>query len=78
MDVILYDLKDATGIINGLVKESQNTDDRSEKLSEPWKIVGVYEEDGKEVGTLWKVRQAYEVFTQAITDWGERNNEMSE
>ena len=36
-------------------------------------MVGVFEEDTIEVGNLWTVMQAYEVFTKVVTEWGERN-----
>ena len=58
--------------------ESQNRNGTFKNLSESWKMVGVLEGDGREVGSMWKVRQAFEVFTKAVTEWGERNNEMSE
>lgn len=59
-------------------RESTRTNGKSKKLSEPWKMIGVLERDGREVGSLWKVRQAYEVFTEAVREWGERNNEVSD
>ena len=57
-------------------KESQNTKGKSKELSEPGKMVGVFKEDGTEVGSLWRVTQAYEVFTKAVTEWGERNKKV--
>lgn len=77
-DGILRDLKGPTDIINRMDGECQDPNGRWKNLSEPWKMVGVVREDGSSVGNMWKVRQAYEVFTTAMTEWGERNNEMSE
>ena len=78
IDGILHDCKGATDIVNGMDRESTRTNGKSKKLPEPWKTIGVLERDGREVGSLWKVRQAYEVFTEAVREWGERNNEVSD
>ena len=59
-------------------RESQNTNGKSKELSEPSKMIVVFEEDGGEVGSLWRVRQAYEVFAKAVTEWGERNKGVSD
>ena len=53
--------------------EPQNANGKAKELSEASKMVGVFEAGGNEVGSLWKVMRAYEVFTQAMTEWGERN-----
>ena len=58
--------------------DRQKTNSKSKKLSEPWKMIGVLEGDGRDVGSLWRVRQAYEVFTEAIKEWGEMNREAVE
>ncbi|KAM0798774.1 hypothetical protein BDR22DRAFT_912186 [Usnea florida] len=78
IDGILYNCKDATGIIDGMDREFQNTSGESEELSEPWKMIDVFEGDGREVGSLWRVRQAYEVFTKTVTEWGEWNKEATD
>ena len=59
-------------------REFQNTIGESEELSEPWKMIDVFEGDGREVGSLWRVRQAYEVFTKATTEWGEWNKAVTD
>ena len=51
--------------------------ERNSKISEAWKIVNVVAGDGHEVGSLWKVRQAYQVFTDEMAEWGDRNRRNS-
>ena len=59
-------------------REFQNISGGSEQLSEPWKMIDVFEGNGREIGSLWRVRQAYEVFTKAITEWGKWNKEATD
>ncbi|KAF6224567.1 hypothetical protein HO173_013007 [Letharia columbiana] len=61
-DGILYDCKGPKDIIGGMDKEFQMK--RHSKASEAWKAVSVVTEDGRDLGSLWKVRQAYQVFTE--------------
>ena len=51
--------------------------ERNSKISEAWKIVEVVAGDGQELGSLWKVRQAYQVFTEEMAEWGTRNRRNS-
>lgn len=37
-------------------------------------MVNVVAEDGNEVGSLWEVRQAYQIFEDRIKDWRRRSN----
>lgn len=46
-------------------------------ISEAWKLVNVVSENGQEIGSLWKVRQAYQVFTDEMAGWGSRNRQNS-
>lgn len=50
---------------------------RPSKLAEAWELVNVVSEDGREIGSLWKVRQAYQVFTEKMAEWGTRNRQSS-
>lgn len=74
-DGILRDCKGAGDIVNGINKELQL--ERHSQVSEAWKLVTVVAEDGREIGSLWNVRQAYQVFTDSMAEWGSGNRQVS-
>ena len=74
-DGILHDCKSPKEIISGMDEAFQL--ERNSKISEAWKIVGVVAGDGEEIGSLWRVRQAYQVFTDEMAKWGARNRQGS-
>ena len=74
-DGILHDCKSPKDIISGMDQAFRIQ--RHSKVSEAWKIVEAVSEDGKDVGSLWKVRQAYQVFGDSMAEWGGNNRQTS-
>lgn len=72
---ILHDCKSPKDIIKGMDKVYQL--ERNSKTSDAWKTVKVVAGEGQEIGSLWKVRQAYQVFTEEMAEWGNRNRQSS-
>lgn len=74
-DGILHDCKGPKDVIRRMDKAFQIKQPLN--VSEAWKIVSVVSEHGRDVGSLWKVRQAYQVFTDEMAEWGSRNRQNS-
>ena len=46
------------------------------EVSEQWKAVRLVSSSGKEYGTLFEVRQAYQVWTDEKAKWAARNRRV--
>lgn len=74
-DGILYDCKGPKDILSGMDKEFGMK--HHARASEAWKVVDVVSVDGREIGSLWKIRLAYQVFSEQMEEWGVRNRQNS-
>lgn len=70
-DSMLYDCKGPRDIISGMDTEFQMK--HHARPLEAWKVVNVVSDDGQELGSLWEVRQAYQVFAEQMAEWGARS-----
>lgn len=74
-DGIVYDCKGPEHVIGGMDGEVGIV--HPDWGAEAWEVVRVVPVDVGDVKSLWSVRQAYQVFTEQMVQWGERNRRMS-
>ena len=74
VDVIIHRVQGPRDLIRGMNKEYAARYD--EPVSEGWKAVRLVSSTGEEYGTLFEVRQAYQVWTDEKAKWEARNRRV--